>query len=934
MADYFNSLKIISLNVNGIRDITKRKSIFIFCRRKNADLILLQETHSVDSDVKFWKTQWGDQGYFCHFSQQSAGVAILLNKFSGDIIESCMSDEGRWIILILKMNNSCFIVCNLYSYNYPAQAKTMCTQLCEKLIAFQNKYKEAHLIVGGDFNDTPNDLIDRIPARTTQSSRFKSTTFISERLSVVDIWRFLNPDKKEFTWSNANRSLQSRIDLWFISPSCTQFVSETSHEYAPLSDHNLIIIHLTGSKQKTNNLRGYWKLNINLIKDEIFCNLVNKTAKKIFINNKSSPTQKWEYFKFKTRELAIRRGKEIKKINLAKEDSIMNELHSLLLKASLSEEEQIKMKSLKVEIDNLYINMAKGAFVRSRAKWLEQGEKNSSYFFALEKRNRKRNNIVSLKINDNITNNPSDISKYVYSFYSNIYKSNFNINDCEKFITLIKSFTPSISEQFQQTCEEPITKLEILEAIKSMSKGKSPGIDGIPVEFYLHFWNIIETPLMELFCECLDKKELSTTMKQGLITLIPKPEKDHLLIENWRPITLLNCDYKIFSLIFAKRLKRGLNEIIGETQTGFMTNRHISSNIRLVLDLLDYSDYIESEALVVFLDFYKAFDTVEHNFLYNALQIFGFGQNFVSTVEMFYKNINSSVLLYPHTTQRFPVMRSVRQGCPISPFLFLIVVELLSLNILHDPVLKGLSMFGKEIRITQLADDTALFLRDKHQIEHAVSLVDSFSAASGLKLNKSKCEIFCLSHSEDKILYNMPVKTCVKYLGIHVCKDPTERQLLNFSSKLQKTKCMLNMWLQRDLSIIGRILLSKAEGVSRLVYPALSLTVPDSTSKDINNIFINFVWKNKHHYLKKEVLSGSREEGGFELLDFKDLNYTFKLKWVKECLKAPHSLWFFIPHNIFKAVGGLHFLLRCNYNVSKLPLRLSKFYQQALLVWK
>lgn len=96
---------------------------------------------------------------------------------------------------------------------------------------------------------------------------------------------------------------------------------------------------------------------------------------------------------------------------------------------------------------------------------------------------------------------------------------------------------------------------------------------------------------------------MSTTMKQGFITLIPKPKKDHILIENWRLITLLNCDYKIFSLISAKRLKRSLNEIIGETRTGFMTNRHISSNIRLVLDLLDYSNYIETEALVVFLDF-------------------------------------------------------------------------------------------------------------------------------------------------------------------------------------------------------------------------------------------------------------------------------------------------------------------------------------------
>ena len=298
---------------------------------------------------------------------------------------------------------------------------------------------------------------------------------------------------------------------------------------------------------------------------------------------------------------------------------------------------------------------------------------------------------------------------------------------------------------------------------------------------------------------------------------------------------------------------------------------------------------------------------------------------------MLYKNIDSCVTLFPNTTKRFPVMRSVRQGCPISPFLFLIVVELLSLHILNNPVIKGLFIFDKEIRLTQLADDTALFLKDKNQIENALSLIDEFSAASGLKLNKSKCEILCFYQTNVTTLYDIPVKKCVRYLGIHICRNVMERQQLNFLPKMKKTKTILNLWLQRDLSILGRVLLTKAEGVSRFVYPGLSLNVHDSTCKNINNMFINFVWKNKHHHLKKSLLSGPKDKGGFDLLDFMDLNYTFKVKWLKECLKAPESLWYFIPHNIFKDVGGLHFLLSCNYNISRLPIKLSEFYQQALL---
>ena len=138
----------------------------------------------------------------------------------------------------------------------------------------------------------------------------------------------------------------------------------------------------------------------------------------------------------------------------------MKELYSLLHKTSLSEEEQNKMKRLREDIDNLYFPIAKGAFIISRAKWSK--ERKILVIFCFRETNRKRNNIVSLTINDNINNVPSDISKYVCSFYSNI---DFQINDCEKSFTLIQSFTPSISAQFQKDWEEPITKLELLETI-------------------------------------------------------------------------------------------------------------------------------------------------------------------------------------------------------------------------------------------------------------------------------------------------------------------------------------------------------------------------------------------------------------------------------------------------------------------------------------
>lgn len=367
-------------------------------------------------------------------------------------------------------------------------------------------------------------------------------------------------------------------------------------------------------------------------------------------------------------------------------------------------------------------------------------------------------------------------------------------------------------------------------------------------------------------------------LKQGVITLLPKPDKDHFLLENWRPITLLNVDYKILSLIVARRLKKGLSQIINETQTGFMANRHISCNMRLILDLIDYSEYVESDAVILSLDFYKAFDTVEHQFLFRSLQTFGFGENVISGVKMLHKNISSCVLLYPNTPQSFSVYRSVRQGCPCSPVLFLIVVEMLSIHIFHCNDLQGLRILEREINISQLADDTVLFLKDKQLIENSIKEIHSFSLASGLRLNVSKCESLCLYNTDETLMCDIPVKTSIKYLGIHISKDLKERQE---KPKIQKTKNIFNMWLQRDLSMLGRVLLSKADGISRFIYPTQSLFIHQSLCKQISNILTHFIWKNKCHRLKKEILAAPRNAGGMEIIDFMDVNNTFRMKWIK-----------------------------------------------------
>lgn len=153
-----------------------------------------------------------------------------------------------------------------------------------------------------------------------------------------------------------------------------------------------------------------------------------------------------------------------------------------------------------------------------------------------------------------------------------------------------------ISAPDKDFCDRRITLVEVLESIKNVKVNKSPGVDGLTSEFYQRFAKDLAPFLLEVIYESISMGSLSSTLTQSLITLIPKPKKDLLLIDNWRPISLLNCDYKIIATVFAKRLKTILEDIIDETQSGFLNNRHISNNIRLVLDLLDYSELVSDDS--------------------------------------------------------------------------------------------------------------------------------------------------------------------------------------------------------------------------------------------------------------------------------------------------------------------------------------------------
>lgn len=672
------SISIFSINARGIRNLLKRKSLFLFCQSKGADFYFIQESHACEADVNFWRSQWGNDVWFSFGTNHSAGVLVLKGQFKGQVLGKQIDTEGRWLILHVSIDLSQFIIVNVYATNNKQNNNHLFTTIESKINQISSKYPYATIIWGGDFNTVMDEEVDRWPPqKNKKTSVLKS---VCARMDLLDIWRYTYPDQRMYTWTNNDLTKQSRIDFWLISAINKDDVELVKIDTSVLTDHKAIMIKMNkDGKRTTISKTNYWKLNKTLLENECFkkqsIDIIQKYWKKASIVKKFG--HNWELMKFEIRNIAINIGKNIAKVKKAKENNLIEEILKLTSKKNLTNEEIKQLTSLQLQLDTIYLDKAKGAFVRSRQKWIEQGEKNTKYFFNLEKRNNEMSSVSKLMINNSICESNKEIAEYVTQFYKNLYTSEpYNEKEAELLLSKISDTTKIIQEDFKLLCDQEINLQEINKCISGLKDNKSPGNDGLTSEFYKMFITQLSPFLVAMFKESITCGELPATLKQGLITIIPKPNKDKLYIDNWRPITLLNNDAKLFALVFARRLKKGLEEIIEEEQSGFMTGRHISNNIRLILDMIDYNYYMPNDSFILFIDFYKAFDTVSHEFLFRCIKHFGFGEYFEKAVRTIYNGCNSSVKLSAGTSGRFEINRGIQQGSPLSPFLFLLDTQL------------------------------------------------------------------------------------------------------------------------------------------------------------------------------------------------------------------------------------------------------------------
>ena len=206
-------------------------------------------------------------------------------------------------------------------------------------------------------------------------------------------------------------------------------------------------------------------------------------------------------------------------------------------------------------------------------------------------------------------------------------------------IFLDKVSLPKLNENQTHKCEGAITEYEILKALTSMDKDKSPENDSITKEFCINFRDVVKEPLFASIEQSFIADELSTCQKQAIINLIEKKDGDKRLIKNWRPISLLNVDMKLISKALASRLKSVF--IVNENQVPYVSNRFISESGRLISDVLEITDSLDNEGILMTAHINKAFNSINHSVLMCVLKKFGFGNDFPKLMQMLMKNPES-----------------------------------------------------------------------------------------------------------------------------------------------------------------------------------------------------------------------------------------------------------------------------------------------------
>jgi hypothetical protein len=421
---------------------------------------------------------------------------------------------------------------------------------------------------------------------------------------------------------------------------------------------------------------------------------------------------------------------------------------------------------------------------RAKTTKILKGDNNTKYFHMVANGKRRKTKISSLEQDEGVIEGEEELTKYITKYYKDLFGksggNNFSLNE-----SMVEDI-PQVTQLEKDLLEAEFSEKEVREAIFGMKHNKAPGPDGFPAEFYQVFWSLIKNDLMAMFSDFHHGDLPLFSLNFGIITLLPKGQEAKK-IQQYRPICMLNVSFKIFTKVLANRLSSIANKVIKPSQTAFLPGRYILEGVVILHETIHELHRKRQKGLILKLDFEKAYDKVNWDFLQQVLRMKGFSAKWCQWIDKVVVGGSVCVKVNDEMGHYFQTKKGLRQGDPLSPILFNLIADMLAVLIERSKnrdYFNGLvpHLVEDGLSILQYADDTILFLED--DLEKAKNLkmvLCAFEKLSGLKINFHKSELFTFGETKNKVVEYVELFGCkegalpFKYLGIPM----SHRKLLN-----------------------------------------------------------------------------------------------------------------------------------------------------------
>ena len=755
---------------------------------------------------------------------------------------------------------------------------------------------------------------------------------------LVDAFRELNPNERKFTWKQWGSNKRGRLDYFLVSNTLLPYIESAKITSGSFSDHSLILLDVDFTRFQQG--RGFWKLNNSLLMDKHYVDMIKNTIKVVSCQyaavNKDhnliqnmTPQELETFLSQQTpeilqemplninaelfldtllmeiRKVTIKYSSFKKKERFAEQQLLMHDIE--VLESSHQPQDEFTRKELsqkRAALERILEYEAEGAYIRSRAKYRIEGEKPTKLFCALETSNNSQKYVPQLIIQENdnevLLCSQNQVESEIYNFYRDLFANKDNIitgGSIEDFLgeEEFRSL-PKLTESQKKRMEGPITTQELTDYLKKTKNNVAPGVTGFTNEFFKFFWRDLKIFVTNSVDFSFRQQRLSSSKSLGIISIIPKGDKDKRFLSNWRPITLLDTLYKIISGCIAERIKPALYSLINPDQKGFVAGRYIGEVVRTTADIIEFAKVNNVSGIILLLDFEKAYDSISFSYIIKCLHTFNFCEDMITWVKILLNNFKAVINHCGNCSPSFSIGRGCRQGDPIASYLFILCIEILAHRLRNDPKIKCFSHKNVAHLLEIYADDMTVFLDPKAEnLRQAIQVLNSFYMLSGLKISvhKTKAVWFGSKYdSNEKLCPEISLNWVKNFdlLGI-TFDNNLEKMEENFQSKIQKIESLLGHWSYRYLSPFGKVTVLKTLALSKLSHVALVVPNPSKNFfKKLESIFYKFLWKKGSEKVCRQDTKLPEKLGGLGMPNIEQDWTSFKISWHRRLLTT-ESYW-------------------------------------------